>query len=54
MALWCLDMCFVERLFALPDIKVTALDCLNNIVKFVAGIFVLDVNQYLSVLQALK
>ena len=38
--------------FGLPDIKVcallTALDCINNIVKFVSGSFVLRVNQLLS------
>ena len=43
---------FVERLFVLPDIKVcpflTALDCINNIVEFVSGSFVLRVNEFLS------
>ena len=43
---------FVERLFALPNIKVcaflTALDCIDNIVEFVSGSFVLQVNQFLS------
>uniref|UniRef100_A0A3Q3VMB2 BTB domain-containing protein n=1 Tax=Mola mola TaxID=94237 RepID=A0A3Q3VMB2_MOLML len=36
-----LSHAFVERLFGLPDIKIcallTALDCINNIVKFVCG-----------------
>ena len=42
----------MERLFGLPDIKLctffTALDCINNIVPFVFGSFVLRVNQFLS------
>ena len=39
---------FVGKLFGFPDIKVcallTALDCINNSVKFVSETFVLRVN----------
>ena len=43
---------FVEMWFGLPDVKVCALlsamDCINNIIKFVSGSFVLRVNLFLS------
>ena len=41
----------MERLFGLLDIKVcellTALDCINNVAKFVSGSFVLRGNPFL-------